>query len=147
MHVAHNKSVHQGDTNILLSVLEQRDMEAGRVLFRRLSALCPVSLALANPTHVQSMAARDMTSLSLLARALNPPVSSDDLLLLNLRIDLNSFDAGVFPLASFCNHSCLPNAFGFIVDPEDQDEAVQSKRRTGYYFPSLTRLTLRSPIV
>eukprot|EP00041_Stephanoeca_diplocostata_P028180 m.789444 g.789444 ORF g.789444 m.789444 type:complete len:500 (+) comp23323_c0_seq17:302-1801(+) len=39
----------------------------------------------------------------------------EELILLLLRINCNTFDMGLFPLASFFNHSCLPTCQGFRV--------------------------------
>ena len=46
-------------------------------------------------------------------------VTAEDLHLLVLRLDLNTFAPGVFPHAAYFNHSCRPSACVFVIDDDD----------------------------
>ena len=49
-----------------------------------------------------------------------------ELQLLALRLDRNTFAPGLFPAAAYVNHSCGPNAFGYVLPADQHDDAARA---------------------
>ena len=132
------------DRSLLQVCLDEYENNKFSHLFDQIDSLCPrsnteVSVQLKDKFSGDEAALYmlvDMYHDGLFPRC--PSFGIDWLRTLQYKLDQNSFQHGFFPLASFFNHSCLPNCEGFL----EQIEIPSEDFETGFEIRTISDIEI-----
>ena len=135
----HVDGADSGGGALFSAILNQRHTPLGAMMWARLARLCPDSLGAADAAE-RAKFASDVESLAAVAASftaawaeygMDIAVTTEELQLLQMRMDLNTFAEGLFPLASFFNHACRPNCAVTVKPCGDKEDGNGDEGGTG----------------